>query len=696
MRDEDLSDEDDVAFSPSSYDNGWSGSPSSASPGLSQYMYDRTRTTNVASFVSGKNTKPSPLQKQGFAEDEQETILNSLVSQVLDVVGDQFDEEEAQKALKLNNNNVDKAVNYLLEQTTSSNTKDDLFEMEIDQPKPSQTKEPKRAVNFAESTKETITPFKFDTPSPDDVVQNARKQAVKQKKTGEAPKPSPAPAQQPVSHLSDDLSGMNLGEFSDAPKQPAFKKEALTPVAPVAVKDEVAELKSIDKKQAKQMTPARRKEIEELIKARSHEKPHLNLVVVGHVDAGKSTLMGHLLYDIGLVSQKLMHKYEKESKNIGKASFSYAWVLDEHEEERNRGITMDIGVTNFETNSRKITLLDAPGHRDFVPNMITGAAQADVALLVIDATTDGFEKGFDSDGQTKEHALLVRSLGVSQLGVAINKLDTVDWSKERYDFIVNKLGQFLKTSGFSGQSVWFVPCSGLTGENLVKSGEAKLKSWYQGPTLLEKIDNFPLPQRENDKPFRLCISDIYKAQALGVTIGGKIEAGIVSVGDKLLLMPLNEICVVKGIRVHGETTEFATAGENVDIGLTGLEIQTLSVGNFLCAPENPIPLATRFRAKVITFSLQKPILKGQISELHYLTVNEPCNVSALIAVLDRSTGEVKKKNPRSLGDNTSAIVEITTPKPICIELKSSFNQIGRFTLREHGRSIAAGIVTEIL
>lgn len=231
--------------------------------------------------------------------------------------------------------------------------------------------------------------------------------------------------------------------------------------------------------------------IEQFNQLRIDRKPLINLVIIGHVDAGKSTLIGHLIYKLGCISQKNMHRYETDSKKIGKASFLYAWILDETEEERSRGITMDIAQSKFETQNRIVNVLDAPGHRDFIPNMITGAAQADASLLVVDATCGEFEAGYHAGGQTREHTLLIRSLGVSQIAVVINKLDNVEYSQERYLTIVSKLTTFLKQAGFKEQDVNFVPCSGLTGENLTTRCQVKsLRDWYNGPCLLEVIGKF--------------------------------------------------------------------------------------------------------------------------------------------------------------------------------------------------------------
>ncbi|OQV20192.1 HBS1-like protein [Hypsibius exemplaris] len=254
----------------------------------------------------------------------------------------------------------------------------------------------------------------------------------------------------------------------------------------------------------------------------SSSKPLINLIVIGHVDAGKSTLMGHLLYKLGRVDAKQMAKFEHEANKIGKSSFKYAWVLDETGEERSRGITIDVAQTSFETTNKCINLMDAPGHKDFIPNMITGTAQADVAVLVVDATRGEFETGFQSGGQTREHTLLARSLGVAQLVVAVNKMDTVNWSQERFDQIVQMLAPFFKAVGFKDADVDFVPCSGFTGDNLTESPRTvEAAHWWTGPTLVERIDQFRPPVRQIDKPFRQIITDVFKSQAGGFFGGGK-------------------------------------------------------------------------------------------------------------------------------------------------------------------------------
>ncbi|CAN9507416.1 unnamed protein product [Ophioblennius macclurei] len=432
------------------------------------------------------------------------------------------------------------------------------------------------------------------------------------------------------------------------------------------------------------------------LEKRQGGKPLLNLVVIGHVDAGKSTLMGHLLYLLGNVNKRTMHKYEQESKKAGKASFAYAWVLDETGEERDRGVTMDVGMTKFETKSKVVTLMDAPGHKDFIPNMITGAAQADVAVLVVDASRGEFEAGFEAGGQTREHALLVRSLGVTQLAVAVNKMDQVNWQQERFKEITSKLGHFLKQAGFKESDVFFVPTSGLSGENLAtRSAVAELTSWYSGLSLLDQIDAFKSPQRSVDKPFRLCVSDVFKDQGSGFCVTGKIEAGYIQTGEKMLAMPPNETCTVKGICLHDEPLDWAAAGDHVSLTVTGMDIIKINVGCVFCDPKEPIRVCTRFRARVLLFNIEVPITQGFPVLLHYQTVSEPATIKKLISVLHKSSGEVLKKKPKCLTKGMNAIVEIQTQRPVSLELYKDYKELGRFMLRYVGSTIAAGVVTEI-
>ncbi|XP_053601881.1 protein HBS1 [Plodia interpunctella] len=430
---------------------------------------------------------------------------------------------------------------------------------------------------------------------------------------------------------------------------------------------------------------------------RGLDKDHLYIVVIGHVDAGKSTLMGRLLCDLGEVSQRTMHKYEQESKKIGKQSFMYAWVLDETGEERVRGITMDVGRAQFDTKTKKVIILDAPGHADFIPNMITGAGQADVALLVVDATRGEFESGFELGGQTREHALLVRSLGVNQLAVAINKLDTTSWSQDRFNEITKKLKLFLKQAGFKDSDVTFVPCSGLTGENLVRTPtEPDLLKWYNGPCLLEVIDKFNVPERPVSKPLRLSVNDVFKGTGSGFCVAGRIENGILNKGDKILVCPTKEMAEVRSIAINDMPNNVAFAGDQVTVTLSGVDMQNVSVGYVLSDPVQQVPVTTRFEARLVVFNVKVPITKGYPVLIHHQSLVESANIVKLKALLNKSTGELIKKKPRCLGNNSVAVVDIEVCRPICVERYKDVKELGRVMLRVSGVTIAAGLVTDIL
>jgi elongation factor 1 alpha-like protein len=324
--------------------------------------------------------------------------------------------------------------------------------------------------------------------------------------------------------------------------------------------------------------------------------------------------------------------------------------------------------------------------------MITGTSQADCAILVVPAAQAEFERGWSEQGQTREHALLARSLGVSQLIVAVNKMDVIEWEKTRFDVIKEQLGGFLKRSGFKEENLWFVPVSGLTGENLTKRKEPKLTAWYDGPTLLERVDQFAPPEREVDKPFRLTVNDIFRES--GLSIGGKVETGFFSVGDKLVCLPYGDPCVVKSIRFNGQPVDYAAAGANVDVTLNGIEQTSITIGSVLCDPEQPIQVTKRFKAQILTFALEVPLMRGQRLLLHTQNLNEPARLVALHGIMEK--GEIKKAKPRAVSEKQTALVEIATDHNICAELYSNIRSLGRFMLRQEGRTVAGGLITEFV
>jgi len=320
-------------------------------------------------------------------------------------------------------------------------------------------------------------------------------------------------------------------------------------------------------------------------------------------------------------------------------------------------------------------------------------------MLVINATKGEFETGFEMGGQTREHAMLVRSLGVSQLLVTINKMDTVDWSHERYDEIVKKLGQFLKQVGFREADLSYVPCSGLTGDNLTEpAAESRLTAWYSGPCLVEQIDQFRPPERPVlDKPLRMCVSDVFKSTGTGgISVAGTVQTGGIQTGDRVLVIPAAEICIIKSVTVDDSPVNVGFAGDNVLVSLTGIDITHISVGSVLCDPLNPVETTTHLRARIVIFNISLPITKGFPVILHYQSLTEQAYIVRLVSQLHRNTGEIIKKKPRCLVKNTSAVVDIEVSRPISVELYKNNKDLGRFMLRANGSTIAAGMITEIL
>ncbi|KAI6203466.1 HBS1-like protein [Aphelenchoides besseyi] len=438
-----------------------------------------------------------------------------------------------------------------------------------------------------------------------------------------------------------------------------------------------------------------------------NSKPQVNLVIVGHVDAGKSTLVGHLLYMLGQVDEKAMNRYKQQSNRIGKGSFAFAWILDDTEEERERGVTMDIAHASFETTKRRFNILDAPGHRDFIPNMITGASQADAALLVVNASRGEFESGFDLGGQTREHALLLRALGVQKVMVAVNKMDTIEWNQERYDEVVDAMKSFLKKqAGFS--AVKFIPVSGLGGENLLKRPDNThpLTQWYDGPTLSEILDTIDPPLSSDDKPLRLIVNDTVKTTNNSLSFTGKIETGHLESGDRVYVMPKADAAVVKAVNVADSESQHQSvntqnvcfAGDQVLVTLSGtFESGSVSSGSVICrgGPELLVPVKL-FVAKLILFDDALPILKGSRAECYSHAIRVPCIVAKLRSIINKQNGEVIKANPRVITKGMSAIVEISTDYPVCVEPYSKTKQLGRVSLRINGRTVGAGIIDEII
>ncbi|KAF6835961.1 elongation factor Tu GTP binding domain-containing protein [Colletotrichum musicola] len=488
-----------------------------------------------------------------------------------------------------------------------------------------------------------FVPSAFSQPSPDDIVLAA------QAKAG--------------------------NKFDAAAAKSAAKKVAPKPKPGDAPAGEMKQLQLDD-------TPAPKNKKLDVLKEfeNSENKRSASFVVVGHVDAGKSTLMGRLLLELKYIEQHLIDRYRRQGEKMGKASFALAWVMDQREEERERGVTIDIATNQFETDKTRFTILDAPGHRDFVPNMIAGASQADFAILVVDANTGAFEKGLK--GQTREHALLLRSLGVQRVIVAVNKLDMVGWSKDRFDEIAEQVTGFMKGNGFQLKNVTFVPISGLNGDNLVRRADDAALSWYSGPTLIEALEDSEPNARALKKPFRMSISEIYRSQQSQLTVAGRIESGTVQTGEALIVQPSGEAASIRSIEVDSEVQDWAVAGQNVNIGLYGIDPIHVRVGDIICSKAAPIETSDKLTMKVLAFDHLMPMPV----DVHRGRLHAAGRVEAIPAVLDKLTGATVKKNPKIVQPGKVARVVVRLESKVPLEAGQ------RVVLRSGGETIAAGLL----
>ena len=391
--------------------------------------------------------------------------------------------------------------------------------------------------------------------------------------------------------------------------------------------------------------------------------------------------MGRLLYDLKVIDQRSVDKLRRDAEKIGKGSFALAWVMDQTSEERERGVTVDIATNSFETDQTRFTILDAPGHQDFIPNMIAGASQADFAVLVIDSGINSFESGLK--GQTKEHVLLVKSMGVQRLIVAVNKMDTVSWSKDRFEEIEQQMSAFFKSVGFQPKKVAFIPCAGLTGENIVKSPAEGVAPWYKGHTLVEELDASETSKRALDQPLRLNISDIFRGGITNpLSISGRIDSGSLQIGDPIIAMPSGEKAFVKGIEVDKEPVDWAVAGQIATLHLTDIDQVNLRPGDIICSPSNPIKNAKSFITQILAFEHVMPMYV----DVHRGRLHAPARITKLLSVLDKKTGQVTKKKPRVIQPGSVAKVVVELDNAIPLEARD------KVVLRSEGHTIAAGLL----
>ena len=426
------------------------------------------------------------------------------------------------------------------------------------------------------------------------------------------------------------------------------------------------------------------------------DKVHINLVVIGHVDSGKSTSTGHLIYKCGGIDKRTIEKYEKEAAEAGKGSFKYAWVMDKLKSERERGITIDISLWQFETPKYHFTIIDAPGHRDFIKNMITGTSQADCAILMIASPQGEFEAGISKEGQTREHALLSFTLGVRQMIVCMNKMDekSVNFAEERYNEIKKEVIDFLKKVGYKPDTIPFIPISGWNGDNMLE--RSPNTPWYKGPTLLEALDKIEPPKRPTDKPLRVPLQDVYKIGGIGTVPVGRVETGILKPGMQVTFAPGGAKTEVKSVEMHHESLPEAIPGDNVGFNVKGLSIKDIKRGNVCGDQKNDPPReAESFLAQVIIMNHPGNIENGYTPVLDCHTAHIACKFAEIQSKVDRRTGKATEELPKSVKNGDAAIISLVPTKPLCCETYVEYPPLGRFAVRDMKRTVAVGVIKQV-
>jgi len=424
------------------------------------------------------------------------------------------------------------------------------------------------------------------------------------------------------------------------------------------------------------------------------EKIHISLVVIGHVDAGKSTTTGHLIYKCGGIDKRTIEKYEKEAAELGKSSFKYAWVLDNLKAERERGITIDIALWKFESPKFSFTVIDAPGHRDFIKNMITGTSQADVAVLVIDSAPGGFEGGWASEGQTKEHALLAFTLGVKQMIVALNKMDSCQYSESRYNDIKEEVANYLKKVGYKPAKINFVPISGWVGDNMID--KSTNMPWYKGPYLLEALDMVTAPKRPTDKPLRLPLQDVYKIGGIGTVPVGRVETGILKPAMTVCFAPSGLTTEVKSVEMHHESLAEAVPGDNVGFNCKNVSVKDIKRGYVASNnADDPAKGCESFSAQVIVMSHPGQIQNGYCPVLDCHTSHIATKFKNIDEKMDRRTGKVTETNPKFVKSGDACMVTMEPSKPMVVETFSDYPPLGRFAVRDMRQTVAVGVIQSV-
>ena len=420
-------------------------------------------------------------------------------------------------------------------------------------------------------------------------------------------------------------------------------------------------------------------------------KPHINLVFIGHVDHGKSTTVGRLMFDTGNVSEQQLRKLKEKAQELGKAGFEFAYVMDNLKEEQERGVTIDLAHKKFETDKYYFTIIDAPGHKDFIKNMITGASQADAGVLVV-AANDGV------NAQTKEHVFLSRTLGVNQLIIAINKMDLQQYSEKRFGEVKEEVSKLLKSVGYKPETITFVPIASFPGDNVAKKTDKM--PWYTGGTLLDAINALKEPEKPRDLPLRVPIQDVYNITGIGVVPVGRVETGVLKLNDKVVAVPGRENKPVHGevktIEMHHEQMNEAEPGDNVGLSIRGFGKKDVARGDVM-GHENDVPtVAQEFIARIVVLNHPSVITVGYTPVFHIHTAQVACQFIELQKKLNPATGEVVAEHPDFIKNGDAAIVKIRPVQPMVIELQSKIPQMSRFAIRDSGATVAAGMCIEIV
>lgn len=438
------------------------------------------------------------------------------------------------------------------------------------------------------------------------------------------------------------------------------------------------------------------------------EKIHINIVVIGHVDSGKSTSTGHMIYKCGGIDKRTIEKFEKEAAEMGKGSFKYAWVLDKLKAERERGITIDIALWKFETTKYYVTIIDAPGHRDFIKNMITGTSQADCAVLIVAAGTGEFEAGISKNGQTREHALLAFTLGVKQMIVGVNKMDNTEppYSEKRFGEITTEVSAYIKKIGYNPKAVAFVPISGWHGDNMIEPTEKM--PWYKGwaverkegnasgKTLFEALDSILPPARPTDKALRLPLQDVYKIGGIGTVPVGRVETGVLKPGMVVTFAPAMITTEVKSVEMHHEALPEALPGDNVGFNVKNISIKDIKRGMVCGDSKNDPPKgAASFYAQVIILNHPGEIKNGYAPVLDCHTAHIACKFEEIKEKIDRRSGKKLEEMPKVVKSGDACMVTLVPSKPMCVEAFSSYPPLGRFAVRDMRQTVAVGVIKEV-